>query len=140
MKELQGFLGIINFYRRFVPAAARLLKPLTNQLKSGPKLAAAIPWTAKMQSAFAAAKAALIRSVCLIHPTPGAELALHVDTSTKHIGAALQQPAHPVAPWRPLGFFSRKLDAAQVKYSAFDRELLACVTGFRQFRHMLEGR
>ncbi len=63
---------------------------------------------------------------------------------------------HPSHPWsgggaargcfssghtrRPLGFFSRKLDTAQDKYSAFDHELLACVAGFRHFRHMLEGR
>ena len=45
MKELQGFLGVINFYRRFVPAAARILKPLSDQLKGGPKPAPAIPWT-----------------------------------------------------------------------------------------------
>jgi hypothetical protein len=37
VKELQGFLGVINFYRRFVPAAARILKPLTDQLKGNPK-------------------------------------------------------------------------------------------------------
>ncbi len=35
VKELQGFLGVINFYRCFIPAAARILKPLTNQLKGG---------------------------------------------------------------------------------------------------------
>ncbi len=38
------------------------------------------------------------------------------------------------------GFFLRKLDARQVKYPTIDRELLACVTSFRHFRHMLEGR
>ncbi len=45
MKELQGFLGVINFYRGFVPTAARILKPLTDQLKGSPKPAPAIPWT-----------------------------------------------------------------------------------------------
>ncbi len=38
------------------------------------------------------------------------------------------------------GFFSKKLEPAQVKYSAFDRELLACFLGIRHFRYMLEGR
>ncbi len=140
VKELQGFLGVINFYRRFIPAAAHILKPLTDQLKGGPKLAASIPWTEAMQTVFAAAKAALAGCVKLIHPLPGAEISLLVDASADHIGAALQQRPHPAAPWKPLGFFSRKLDAALVKYSAFDRELLACVSGFRHFRHMLEGR
>ncbi len=66
MKELQGFLGIINFYRRFVPAAALILKPLTDQLKGNPKPAAAVRWTAETQAAFVAAKAALEGSVWLI--------------------------------------------------------------------------
>jgi hypothetical protein len=131
VKELQGFLCVINFYRRFIPAAAHILKPLTDQLKGGPKPAASILWMEAMQAAFASAK--------LIHHLPGAEISLLVDASADHIGATLQQRPHPAAPWRPLGFFSRKLDAAQVKYSAFDRELLACVSGFRHFRHMLEG-
>ncbi len=43
-------------------------------------------------------------------------------------------------PWEPLGFFSKKLDPAQTRYSAYDRELLACVSGIRHFRFMLEGR
>ncbi len=43
VKELQGFLGVINFYRWFIPAASHFLKPLTDQLKGGPKPAASIP-------------------------------------------------------------------------------------------------
>ena len=44
------------------------------------------------------------------------------------------------AGWQPLGFFSKKLDQTQQRYSAYDRELLACVLGIRHFRFMLEGR
>ena len=63
-----------------------------------------------------------------------------MDASAEHVGAALQQRATPAAPWEPLGFFSRKLDPAQVRYSAYDRELLACMQGVRHFPFMLEGR
>jgi hypothetical protein len=62
-----------------------------------------------------------------------------VDASADHTGGALQQ-RRPADPWQPLGFFSRKLDNTQVKYSAFDRELLACFQAIRHFRFMLEGR
>jgi hypothetical protein len=112
VKELQGFLGVKNLHWRFIPAAARILKPLTNQLKGGPKPAAAIPWTADMQAAFSVAKAPLTGCVRLIHPALEAEVALHLDASAEHIGAALQQRLHPAAPWWPLGFFSKKLDSA----------------------------
>jgi hypothetical protein len=62
------------------------------------------------------------------------------DASADHIGGALQQRRRPADPWQPLGFFSRKLDTTQVKYSAFDRELLACFQAIPHFRFMLEGR
>jgi cleavage and polyadenylation specificity factor subunit 1 len=42
--------------------------------------------------------------------------------------------------WQPLGFFSRKLEDAQAKWSAFDRELHACVEGILHFHFILEGR
>lgn len=42
--------------------------------------------------------------------------------------------------WRRLGFFSKKLEPAQEKYSALDRELFACYMGIRLFSFMLEGR
>ncbi len=68
MKELQGFLGKIDFYRRFVPASACILKPLTDQLKGNLKPTATVCWNATTQVAFEAAKAALAGSVRLIHP------------------------------------------------------------------------
>ncbi len=73
-------------------------------------------------------------------PHPGAEVALMVDASGYHVGAALQQRTSAAAAWQPLGFYSKKLDSAQRRYSAFDRELLACSSGIRHFRHMLDGR
>jgi hypothetical protein len=92
-----------------------------------------------MERAFEATKAALAATAELAHPQQGAELALMVDASAEHMGAALQQRLSPRAAWQPLGFYSKKFDPAQVSYSAFDRELLACCSGIRHFRWMLEG-
>ncbi len=63
-----------------------------------------------------------------------------VDASADHVGAALQQRRSAAADWQSLAFFSKKLEPAQMQYSAFDRELFACVAGIRHFRYMLEGR
>jgi transposase InsO family protein len=93
-----------------------------------------------MQSAFDTMKEALAAATLLAHPEPRAQLSLATDASADHVGAALQQRSSPSQPWCPLGFFSQKLDGAQVKYSAFDRELLACVSSIRHFRYLLEGR
>jgi hypothetical protein len=93
-----------------------------------------------MRSAFSAAKQALNEATLLAHPVAGATLALAVDASNTHVGACLQQRRPLHNGWEPLGFFSKKLEKAQMAYSAFDRELLACVSGIKHFRFMLEGR
>jgi hypothetical protein len=140
VKELQGFLGAVNFYRRFVPAAAKILRPLTDALRGGAPPSAAILWSPMMQQAFSEVKEALAAATLLSHPAQHAELAIVVDASATHVGAALHQRSSPEAAWQPLAFFSKKLEPAQTRYSAFDRELLACVMGIRHFRYMLEAR
>jgi hypothetical protein len=87
-KAMQRFLGMINFYRRFLPGVAGTLPPLTAALSGNPKT---LPWTRDMETAFAATKAALVATVPLAYPLPGAVLALATDTSDTHVGAVLQQ-------------------------------------------------
>jgi hypothetical protein len=139
IKELRGFLVTVNFYRRFIPGAAKILAPPTDALKGGGKGSAAIGWSPCMEEAFVMAKTALAAAATLSHPSPSAKLGLIVDASSSHVGASLQQ-RHGGGAWEPLGFFSRKLNTAQSKYSAFDRELWAVFCGIRFFRFMLEGR
>ena len=91
VRELQGFLGLFNFYRRFVPAAAKLVRPLTDCLKGGPKGGTAIEWSAERNAAFLAAKSAVAATCILEHPAAKAEISLVTDASSSHVGAALQQ-------------------------------------------------
>jgi hypothetical protein len=135
IKQLQRFLGLINFYRRFLPAVARTLQPLTDLLKGSPKV---LLWSPAAEAAFVAAKAALVAAVPLCHPAPNAVLSLSVDASDSHVGGVLQQQVGKG--WKPLAFFSKKLAPAEVKYSTFDRELLAAYATIRHFRFLLEGR
>jgi transposase InsO family protein len=137
VQNLQTFLGMANFYRRFLPAAARTLRPLTDAVKGGQSTV--LEWTEPMQEAFVAVKEGLCKAVELAHPAPAAEVFLAVDASGTHVGAALHQRVRGQTA-RPLAFFSAKLEPAQQKYSAFDRELLACYLAIRHFRWMLEGR
>ena len=132
-----SYLGLLNFYRRFIPRAAQILKPLTDALKGKPSRV--LQWTEHMQAAFVESKMALCKVTQLSHPAPAAEISLAVDASDTHVGAVLQQRARGGG-LQPLAFYSKKLDAAQQKYSAFDRELLACYLAVRHFRHHVEGR
>ncbi len=133
-------MGVINFYRKFMKGAAAMLKPLSDVLQGSPRPKTAVQWTPERAAAFKAAKAALQKATNLAYPQQGADMALMVDASVDHVGTALQQRTGTAAAWQPLGFFSKKLDSTQQRYSAYDRELLACVMGIRHFRFMLEGR
>ena len=137
VRGLQTYLGMVNFYRRFLRGAALVLKPLTDSLQGAAK--GRLEWTTEMSQAFISSKKAMLNAVELAHPQEGAELALAVDASTTHVGAVLQQ-ATSDGQTRPLAFFSTKLNAAQTKYSAFDRELLAGYLAVRHFRWLIEGR
>jgi hypothetical protein len=92
IKELQAFLGMVNFYRRFLPSMARTLRPLTDALRGGRKGADRLLWSAAMEAAFAAANQSLLTATHLAHPTVGAELLVVVDASATHVGACLSTP------------------------------------------------
>jgi Reverse transcriptase (RNA-dependent DNA polymerase)/RNase H-like domain found in reverse transcriptase len=94
-KQMMSFLGMLNFYRRFLPRAAHVLKPLTDSLRGGQ--AAAAEWTDQMLAAFAAAKELLCAATCLAHPDPRATLSLMVDASDTHVGGFCSRHCH-VAP------------------------------------------
>jgi hypothetical protein len=119
VKELQGYFGLLNFYRRFLPAVARTLQPLTDALRGDRKGTDPVEWSAEMEAAFTASKKALASATYLAHPLPGAVLSLSVDASATHIGAGLHQRRPGSIHWEPLGFFSKKLEPAQTAFPSY---------------------
>ncbi|BHF61467.1 hypothetical protein SprV_0100444100 [Sparganum proliferum] len=134
-RQLQRFLGMVSFYRRFLPNCADRMLPLTNML-SGPK--GPLELTGEALTAFERIKNSLADATSLTHPAPEAQLSLMVDASTVAVGAVLQQ--HLAGSTQPLAFFSKKLLPAETRYSTFGRELLAIYLAVKHFRHFLEGR
>ncbi len=100
LKCLQKFLGMLNFYRRFLPGIARVLKPLTDATAGKGNLL----WTLDMQAAFDHAKSLLASAAPLHHPHPHATLSFATDASDTHVGPVLQQTTGGC--WQPLAFFS----------------------------------
>ena len=135
VKELQRFLGMVNYYRRFIPNAAAHLFHLFEALKGKPKV---LVWNNERQKSFEATKKALAEATLLHHPRPGAQLALTTDASNQAIGGVLEQLGHQG--WEPLAFWSAKLEANQMQWPPYDRELLAAFKGTRHFRSWIEGR
>jgi hypothetical protein len=102
IRELQVFLGLVNFYRRFLHGVTITLRPLTDTLKGNWPASDQLVWTLEMEASFMAAKDTLSRAAWLGHPDAAARLALHVDASSSHIGAALHQQLKGHSTWQPL--------------------------------------
>jgi len=92
-----------------------------------------------MTTAFEEAKRSLVNVAELVHPVARAKLVLSVDALDTHTGTVLQQRVSPGGLLQLLGFFSKKFEPPQQKYSAFDRELLAVVLAIKHFRWAVEG-
>ena len=135
VKDLQSYLGMLNYYRRFIPHAAHHLSPLFEVLKGKPKT---LKWTPECQKAFEASKEALAAATLLHHPIPGAELNVTSDASKRAIGGVLEQMGQ--TGWEPLAYYSAKLQPNQTLWPPYDRELLAAFRSVRNFKFMVEGR
>ena len=111
--QLRRFLGLVNFYHRFVPHCADILQPLHALLSGHPvrPKSAPLTWTTDAETALDAVKAALQNASLLSHPHPTAEVCLMTDASLTGVGGALQQRINGA--WQPLSFFSRKLTPTQ---------------------------
>lgn len=137
-QDLRRFIGMTNFYRRFLPNAAEKQLPLQNILGPCTKNdKTIIIWSDETTAAFEESKRMLRDAALLAHPAPNALLAIMADASDFGIGASLQQLVNNN--WQPLGFFSRKLSSTERKYSAYDRELLGIFAAVKYFRFMVEG-
>ncbi|CAH8656626.1 unnamed protein product [Schistosoma haematobium] len=135
LTQLRSFLGLINFYRRFIPGCAQLMQPLTDSLKGKPK---EFKLSSDAVEAIKQLKDKLAQATTLIYPNSLSPLALMVDASDKAVGGTLNQLVKNA--WKPIAFFSKRLAPAETRYSTFGRELLAIYLTIKHFRHMLEGR
>lgn len=138
LRQLRRFLGLVNFYRRFIPHCATILRPLEAMLTQSKSPAAALSWNQEADNAFSAAKNSLAQATLLEHPQHDALTSIMVDASGVAVGAVVEQ--YLGGAWKPLGIFSKKLTNTEQRYSAFGRELLAAYVAGKHFQYFLEGR
>lgn len=139
VKKLHQFLGIINYYHRYVPQLAKFLIPLHKIITEANKHKIKdICWTKDTLNAFRDVKNKFAQRTLLNHFNKNSTLSIAVDASLVAVGAVLQQYSGDQL--EPLAYFSRKLSSTEMKYSTFDRELLGIYLTIKHFRHFLEGR
>ena len=127
-RELRRFLGLVNYYRRFMPHAAERLAAFSSMLRRKSKTVA---WTDELTSAFDETRVEIVKTVRLTFPATG-DMRILTDASGIAIAGALEQQID--GEWRPLSFYSRKLSDVEKRYSTFDRELLAIYASVLNFR------
>ena len=111
MKQLRRFLGMINFYRRFVPNAARTLQPLEQLLSPHKNSRKGINWDENTSKAFTDIKGKLADVAWLTFPVMGAQTNLVTDASGTAVAGVLQQVIDGEA--KPLAFFSKFASSLQ---------------------------
>ncbi|CAB0040714.1 unnamed protein product [Trichogramma brassicae] len=135
--DLRRFLGMFDFYRRFVKHAFELEAPLYDAL-SKPLIKGTQPitWTPDLETAFVRCRDSIATVTQLFHLRLSAPLRLFTDASETAVGACLNQWIDNA--WHPLAFFSKKLSPKEASWPAYYRELLAVYTAGQHFWHALE--
>ena len=135
VNDLRSFLGLLNYYRKFIPQFATILHPLNALLRKNAKW----NWSPECQKSFESAKAALSSSSLLAHYNPTLPIRLAGDASAYGIGAVI---AHvmPDGSEHPVAFASHTLTSAEKNYSQREKEALALVYCVKRFHTYLYGR
>ena len=135
VSELKSFLGMVNYYGKFLPDLATLLSPLYTLLQR----TTVWKWGEPQREAFQKVKDLLKSGRVLVHFNDQLPLVLSCDASLYGLGAVL---AHcmPDGTERPVGFASRTLAKAEQNYSQLDKEALAIIFGVKKYHQYLYGR
>ena len=132
--EIRSFLGLVGYYRRFIPNYADIAEPLHQLLKKNSKR----EWTDECNSAVDQFKAALLSAPILRRPDFSKPFQIICDASSIGVGAILEQLDEEGDP-HPIYYWSHTLNPAERNYSTTERECLAVVLAIKQFRHYVGG-
>jgi RNase H-like domain found in reverse transcriptase len=130
--DVQSFLGMVNFYRRFIQNCAHIARPLTHLTGNVDFL-----WSETTQSSFESLKRALCSAPVLRTYDPALPITVTTDASGFAIGAVLEQDEDGMR--RPVVYFSRTMNPHEQNYHAQGQELLAIVESIRYWRSYLHG-
>ena len=145
VKDIQTFMGMVNYYARFLPQYSEVSKPIVDLTRKNKKFV----WGTEQQQAFETLKERLCTAPVLAYPRDDCKYILDTDASNYALGAVLSQlqpddeNAEPnTAPKlveRPIAYYSKQFNDAEKHYCARRRELLAIVRSVKHFDPYLRG-
>lgn len=153
--QLQAYIGLLGYYRKFIPNLTKEIAPLTEMLKaeytsadqqkgSHRKCSPSQPdpkfkWGPQQQKAFEKSKTLLQGDQVLTHYNPAQPLLLQTDASPYGLGAVISQ-VEPDGQERPVAFASRSLTPSEKNYAQHEKEGLSIIFGLKKFHKYLHGR
>ncbi|GFX67388.1 transposon Tf2-6 polyprotein [Trichonephila clavipes] len=134
VSDLKSFLGLVNYYGKFIPNLSTRVALFNNLLQKGTKFL----WTAECEKTFKALKQEIASDRILCHYDPKLPLVLQIDASPVGIGAVLSH-IMPDGSEKPAMFASRSLTKTERNYSQIDKEALSIIWGVKRFYQYLFG-
>ena len=134
VKQIQSFLGITGYYRKFLKNYGKIAKPLTKLLKKNQKFI----FDEKCKNSFETLKSKITSAPILQYPADNKMFSITTDASNLAIGGVLTQSYDGVD--LPIAYYSYTLNKAEQKYSTIEKKCLAIIKTFKNFHHFLYGR
>jgi len=134
MKEIQKFIGVANFYRRFIQGFSKLTLPIQTLTHNSIMW----NWTQQCQEAFEELKHRFTSAPILCHYHP--ERHKQIETDASHLAKAeILAQYEPDKHWYPLAFYNKCFLPAELNYDVHDKEMVIIVKCFQEWRHFLIG-
>jgi len=134
-KQVQSFLGLTGYFRKFIPRYSILAKPLSDLLKKDVDF----QFGRDQRIAFNKLKELLSEKPVLQIYHPDYETEVHTDASKDGYGAVLLQKSPEDGKIHPVYYMSKKTTPAESNYSSYDLEVLAVIMALKKFRVYLLG-
>ena len=135
VSQLRSYLGLLNYYRKYIPNLAHEIAPLTDLLKSDREFV----WNASAERAFVHSKELLKSSGFLVHFDPDLPISIATDASPIGVGAVLSH-VYANGEEKPIMFASRSLTKTERNYPQIEKEALGIVFALRRFYMYVYGR
>ena len=138
VRDVQSFIGFANFYRRFIHGFSSIVAPMIATVKKDVRKSN-FEWTSACQKAFELLKQRFTTAPILAHFDYEKECIVETDASDNVSAGVLSQYSSEDGKLHPVAFFSRKHSPQEINYEIYNKELLAIIKAFEEWRPMLEG-
>ena len=135
VRQLRSFLGLLNYYGKFIRNLSSIIHPLNTLLQANHTW----KWTQECAEAFRKAKDQLASAKVLVHYVSTLPIIMAADASAHGVGAVLSH-VFPDGSEKPIAFASRTLTPSERNYAQLEKEALSLIFGVKKFHRYLYGR